>query len=1392
MKQLSAFLAFLMPTVLCAGMDWYTNYTFNDTSLVAHYDFNGGGLQDGVSRKSVAPQGAAFVEGWVPQDGYALDGKGRLSVADVPGCERRGDYTVGVYARVVGGGGYLILKKGAFGISFNDGQARVYVRTAKRDFTIPAGGCDSGWHFWAWTVAGSQVSIYRDGVKVGGRALPEASASGGEPLLVGHSGGWSKLSIEGEVKSLFVYSRALSPKELAELGAAFAARRRPGPLSGLELSLPIGAGNKFYADNVGYEKKEQALHFNGTDACAVLPDYPQLRAPKGLTVGCWIKPEKTMPRKLEEQGYIVSHNSGAHAGWCLGTYYNNGLHAMVVTDQGKFSAEAAQVLKPNVWQHVAFGWDGARLQLFVNGRAVGAAVATKGALKPLGGRAVVGRAADRNGLYFQGAVDELRIYAAGLLPEADPEAGREVVTAASNTDPSPDPRHLPPFQETAGRAPQHRPLFDFEDLGGWTVHAYKNITSAEFVRSQDDRLWGDYTGKLTVSLGSIYDPSRRSVALRPPKPIAITEPFDYVELWISAQNWAQGVNRPKAKAVFRGADGERLEVPMVSAEHPFIYWSGWSLAMKKLPRAVKLPARFEELVFYDFSGSKPNVLYLDNLAVFQMPKTLPPGVEIPTWEQVGIQGAATGIARPAASTAEPAMALRREGRAYLFQAEKPAVAWRYLPGSGTLGDLTVAFQGGKAIRPMRGGGFRFATPEGADIQPDDPRLSARLLSCEASAGGVTSRWQWSYGGVALERTAITLKGQGHTLTVALSSEGGAVREVVFGEVEGCAAPVVSTVPYWVTRGRDHTDPAILYSEGMVLSEFVDIYASRGSKLVGGSRLRNGVAMLNGGVEYGRKTDGRRNPVSELFHVTASDEVAKALPHIPNPPNPTNAITRDAIWMSNAWYGRMPMPDYFDRCFARQKLLYDYGLRNLFVRDHQSIARQYSPKRRGGYCSMMTRVCPDLGGDAAAEVYLRRCITELGYRMGFYSNYTLLDVCNPDEAGDSKLALDSNGDPRYGSNEARMFKYAYILGCQRRLNAILRKKFSANLAYPDQFTCRAPWEYTDFDARVPEAGSFNPVLRVFAESMLQEKRDFQVTLSEGIMQWPLAGFVDSYAQPGSVDDPLFPEFQLREIHPLGNDCGAHLSLVNDRRPGAVDRLLTMTLGNGNIAHIYCMVVGDGAPLRTLTYAHLKSYYAMVQAQKHYADTRVAEIRYHLGGRMLTATEVLKADAVKHGQVYTRYANGFEIWANANPTETWEITAAGRKHLLPPYGYYVYGSGMAEGGSELVDGRRVDSLQGDQWLFASGGGKPHDFGFMRCRGAYAVRWEKGVVEVIGLPEALDEEIEVDLSALPVAPGKTAVYLDHQGRAVRTAPVELRGGRLRLKMGADAFKARVQAAE
>ena len=1373
-------LLWLALSVFCGAMDWYSNYVHNDGSLLGHFSFNGGSPQDAVSRRSVTLHGAQWVSGWVPQDGYVFDGKGRMELSYV---QEHRDFTLAVYGRVTGGGDYLVLRKGAYGLGFRNGKVSVYLRCGGKDNSLAGGAYDSGWHFWVLTVAGQDAAFYCDGALVGRKRLPSLVATSEEPLLVGHSGGWGKQSIIGAIKSLSIYSRALSAEEVAAQAKSFAAGQRPEPAGGLEFTRPVGASTVFYKDDVSYEAKEQALHFNGKDAYATLPDYPAFQSLKALTVGAWIKPERTMPKRLEEQGYIVSHNSGAHVGWMLGTYYSNGLQAMVVTDQGKYSVSAAQVLKPNVWQHVAFGWDGARLQLFVNGVPVGASVPTKGVLKPFRGRACLGKAADRDGLYFQGAIDEVRLYTAGLLPEADPDTGKEVVAAASNTDPDPDPRHLPPFRGTAGCQPEIQPLVDFEDLTGWTVSTHRGIAEASFVRSQDDRLWGDYTGKLTVRLGKVYDPALRKATIRPPKPIVIDKPFDYAEMWVSAQNWAQAVNKPKLRLLFTGADGKKFEVDTTASEHPFLYWSGWGLSMKRLPEPPKTPATFDGFVIYDFSGSKPNVFYLDNLAVFQMPKQLPPGVNIPAWEEIGIRNAGDGVAMPAASAQGRALSPVADGRSFRFAGD--GQAWVYVPRTGTLRDIRLEVVGKGAITPLSGGGFRFVRPDGAEIQPDDPKLSAKLLKVAPSASAVRSEWQWNYAGAPLEKTALTLSVRGGTLSIRLESAGGAVREVLFGEATGLKSPKVTTIPYWVTRGRGVSDPGVCYSDGVVLSEFVDIYATHASELLGGSKATGASSVqLNGGVRYNRRSDGTRNPVSELFHVTAADAVEKVLPHIPNPPNPMREITQHGLWMTTMWYDTMPQPRYFTRSFARMKLLHDYGIRNLFARDHQSLNRQYSPKRRGGWESMITEICPDLeGGDPGAKIYFERSTKELGYRMGLYSNYTLMSPTTTSEMSRSKVTLDSDGNPRYGSGDALQYKYSYILDCQRRLNPILKGKFNLTCSYPDQYTCRAPWSFTDYDARVPEAGSVSPVLRVLAKSLMEERDCFGPVLSEGIMQWPLAGYCDSYAQTGAVDDPLFPEFQLREIHPLSNDCGSHLSIICDRQPGAVDRLLALTLGNGNIAHIFGIY--GGKPPLALTYPTLKSYYAIVQAQKHYANVPVKRIRYHVGGKMLTATEVLAAGAVAHSQVHVEYANGFEVWANANGTESWEIVAGGRRHLLPPYGYWMAGPGMAEGGSEILDGRRVDSLRGDLWLFANGNGKPVNLGFLACKGAYAVLWENGMAEVIGLPEALDETVAIDLKALPVQPGATAVYLKHDGTVLRRAAVKTEGGKLFVTMSKDCYK-------
>ncbi|MBE6368718.1 MAG: LamG domain-containing protein [Lentisphaerae bacterium] len=1350
------------------AVDWYTSYQHTDNGLTAALDFNGSDIlriRDRIVQKNAIGSDVVSIPGWQPESHIPLDGKGR-AIQDIANVAERKDFTIVFHGKVIGSG-YALLKKGSFGLLFNDEKVSVYLHGGKGDMAFSAGVNDQRFHTWAFTVKGNAAAAYCDGKLVGKRTLPTPVACSKEKLLIGNSGGWKKSSVTGSMGLLRIYSQALSAEDIAAMSIDLGRGNVPPPAASLELQLPMGAQNVFAGDDISYEKKALAWYFNGSSSSIKLPDYPELEKPlANLTAGAWIKPERTMPKSLDEQGHIISAKSSRNSGWAIGTYYKNGLNVSLRTDQGYFTCSAYEVLKPGCWQHVAFVYDGEKIQIFVNGQPVGQSVAAQGKILPYKGRIHVGKAADRDGLFFQGGIDDVRIYRTAIALKSDPDTGKLITVKATNSDPTALAEPLPRLRDMEKQVPIGKVICDFEDLSNWNITTCKNIAEGTLCRSNDDRLWGDYTAKLTLQAGIHFDPARRRVSIAPDVPIEIREEFDYLSMYISAANWTKTVGT-KLEIELIDADGKRVNVPMQSAEIPFIYWTGWTVMIKKIPQPVKVPAKLTKLTFYDFGGLKPEVYYLDNLAVHKLAPELPAaGVKIPSWQDIGAPTVSSG-ARPTLQNAAEPGRVEKQGKSYNFIMgdSKDKIVCNYTPASGSLSDITLSFNGGKPFQPLLNGGFCFVAPDGNLLDANAAGLTAELLDCRQTDGKVITRWSWSYKNQALAQTVIELSANGKTLSIKLSGGNGKVYEVRTGLVAGLTdKAVISPVPYWVVRAKKINDPAILYCNKMVMSAFVDIYYSNASSLIGGhGALADNRYQINGGAVYQAKTDGQRNTVSEVIHLTASSTVAEVLPHIANPRNPTMELTRQGIWATRMWYDKMPLPDYFPRHYKMWEMFHRYGMRNLMIRDHQSLGRQYSPKRRGGYDSNLESILPDIGGDAAAAEYFRKCTDLLGYRMGLYSNYTLLPAIGSCETTFDRMTLNSDGDIRYGATTARMCKYAYMLDIQQRINALLKRKFKLTCTYPDQYTCRAPWAYTDLDARAPEAGKFSPVIRVLAKSLIVERKDFDIPLSEGIMQWVLAGFCDSYSQSGSPDDPVYPEFQLRKIHPLSNDTGCHLSIAFSRNKKEIDRMLTLTFAHGNIGHLFGIT--GGKPQVKAEAVTLKSYFMPKQIQKYYAGVPVADIKYHLDGRMLSAAELLAADALNNNQLKITYNNGCTVYINANKNKEYALEVKGRKITLPPYGYYLNIPDKCETYSILNNSVRADYSLGDEYCYVNGNGQENDFGAVKCRNAYAILFEdKGKkLEVIPAPFVKAEKITVDLSCLPLKQATAIIGLDENRKEV-----------------------------
>ena len=925
---------------------WYTRYQNTDANLIVNFDFNEEGakhVRDSASRRNALLKNVTRVEGWQPLKTYMLDGKKPIVIKDDKKIGQKGDFTLLVIGRVTGGGGYMLLKKGAFGLSFKQNQAQFYIGLQnKRTLLLPAGSYDGNHHLWILSVKKDSISVWQDGKLITQRKLPAAVAANSNDLVLGSSGGWNKSEVTGEISLLRIYNKALSATEIAVIQDDVARRHVPVADSSLYLQMPVGLRNVFIGDDISYEKKELALLFNGKNSSVQLADYPELHNAKALTVGAWIKPEHVMPRK-GETGSVISATGGARSGWMLGNYYNRGLFASVVTDKGRFTCAAYNVLEPDVWQHIAFVWDGKQLQLFHNGSPVGTATLAPGSLIPFKGRINIGKSAYSKGGVFRGAIDEVRILTAALNSELDAETGKKIVVPGSDKDLAPHKLQLPQHAAARGQKAPYRVIGDFSDASKWLVTTYKNISEASYCRSQDDPFLSKSTGKLVLKGGSHYDPARKIVELSPVKPLAIDQDFDFIMFYISAQNWTKPRGM-KISCVLQDAAGKEHFIPMQSPAYPFVFWSGWGAMIKKMPYKISVPAKFIKLVFSDFGSMKPETYYLDALGFFKLKKDLPPGMKLPTAAEINMPNTPTG-SLPTLNTPEKPCKLTVKGNEYKFISEngKDKIVYTYIPRTGTFSDISCSFNNARTFQPMLGGGFYFTAPDGRQLKPGDAELQAKLLNIEAKGTEVVTSWGWSYQGKLLGSSTIKLQARRKSLSIYLSGGGKNVHAVRLGKVAGLPDAVTAHIPFWVIRSRGVSNPSVLYSGGMLMSVFNDVYSSRASQLVGGTvRYADNTIQINGGADYLPKTDGTRNEVSEVIHLNLSSSLSEVLPHIANDANPTMNITRNSIWVTRMWYDKMPMLNYFDRAYKFIELMHRYGMRNLMIRDHQGMYGQYSP------------------------------------------------------------------------------------------------------------------------------------------------------------------------------------------------------------------------------------------------------------------------------------------------------------------------------------------------------------------------------------------------------------------------------------------------------------------
>ncbi|MCX7009054.1 MAG: hypothetical protein NTY53_17700 [Kiritimatiellaeota bacterium] len=614
----------------------------------------------------------------------------------------------------------------------------------------------------------------------------------------------------------------------------------------------------------------------------------------------------------------------------------------------------------------------------------------------------------------------------------------------------------------AGRTnDDHAPLVDFEKLDGWVVTGKQVV--ATFALSREQQLFGAHVGKLTYRATA----ARGELRIQPPSPIQIPAPFDAVTLWCYGNNWgyARDASTPPVNlsVALAGADGREFTVPLYT-----VNWKEWYLLHHRLTpeqiAQVKAGATFKALVVTGIKNTADRVLYFDNLAFFAeqfSPLKFEPR---PERNVTPFPGQSPGLnlgpgklpfpTRP--ETILPPNArqhfrthIERDGDAwkFIYAGDDGELVYRYAPRSGRWDDLTATWRaaGAKdsvAFSPCVGGGVQFA----ADAKVE-------LLSVSGDKESVTARWR--LGGVEL---TYVFRLWNKSLVVDVLAPGGEVSDVTFGRAVGLSEAQSVPVPYYRLQGG-HNAVVVAGSRERPLFVMgnVDWYRSNSSALRAAEPSEAAGISYNGGTRYTAQTDGKRNDCFARFFLTIAPRLEEVLPVIDNPVSQWKSVTGTHVWRAHGVSNRTNDAKYW----SDVKRL---GMTQVVVTDHETGWRD-----GGESFTFRTRPAPGKGGDEGQADYSRK-VHGLGFRYGIYNNYT--DYAPVNEHWDEdRVTRTPEGDWRHAWARCYNPKPARAVEFEARLAPIIQQKFQLDTAYCDVHTAVRPWDYVDFDARVPGAGTF---------------------------------------------------------------------------------------------------------------------------------------------------------------------------------------------------------------------------------------------------------------------------------------------------------------------------------
>jgi hypothetical protein len=203
------------------------------------------------------------------------------------------------------------------------------------------------------------------------------------------------------------------------------------------------------------------LTFDGDDFVAIA-NSGSLNVPASLTLALW---NKSGPQQPWSYALAKPHNGEAGIYW-IGTGSNEttlnvGVRHGAKDDDLTLVAYDAPFIFDNRWHHIAMTFDGSHVRLYVDGSELSSRAAKAATLHSNDQGVSLGRYNSELGLYWQGALDDVRIYSRALstaeVEELANGTGSSLVADPSEVDHAPTPADFrtnePPVPNLPGPGP---------------------------------------------------------------------------------------------------------------------------------------------------------------------------------------------------------------------------------------------------------------------------------------------------------------------------------------------------------------------------------------------------------------------------------------------------------------------------------------------------------------------------------------------------------------------------------------------------------------------------------------------------------------------------------------------------------------------------------------------------------------------------------------------------------------------------------------------------------------------------------------------------------------------------------------------------------------------------